>query len=76
MLLEKNKRYGDSALQPTNIGGVTVPAETGILIRIHDKLRRWSAAVAGEDEDIVLDLLGYLILLRIARKNAAPRVTP
>ncbi len=73
MLLEKNRKYGDAALHPIAVGGVVVPPETGLLVRIGDKLKRWQAAAPGEDEDIVQDLLGYLILLRCARRKGHPQ---
>lgn len=65
MLIEKNRRYGDSALSPLGVFSKD-SASTSIRIRIDDKLARMRAAVPGEDEDIVLDLIGYLMLLRIA----------
>ena len=35
--------------------------------RIDDKLKRWQTLPEGDDEDTVADLIGYLILLRVAR---------
>jgi hypothetical protein len=67
MLLEKNKAYGNSALDPVRIFSRASKVEQ-ILVRIDDKLSRLSrGATAGED--VVRDLLGYLILLRIAQKQ-------
>ena len=42
-----------------------------ILVRIDDKLSRVSrgAGVMATDEDVVNDLIGYLVLLKIALKN-------
>ncbi len=71
LLVEKNRKYGDSALQPIQVGGVTVSPEQGIIVRIGDKWKRWNNAQLDEDEDVVFDLIGYLILLRVARKQAA-----
>ena len=73
LLLAKNAKYGDSAF---NSGIMfNVPPITAIKARINDKISRirnnensWRGAE--EDlEDCVKDLLGYLILLRIAEKR-------
>lgn len=67
-LVEKNRAYGNSALDPVRIFS-KANTEEQLLIRIDDKLSR---LVRGSDagEDVVLDLLGYLILLRVARSLA------
>jgi len=67
LLLEKNKRYGDSALNPTRVFSKADPVEQ-ILVRIDDKLNRvkQGAGLLANDEDVVMDLIGYLILLKIA----------
>lgn len=69
LLLEKNRAYGDSALAPLRIFSKADPVEQ-IRVRIDDKLSRLGR---GTDcgEDVVLDLLGYLVLLRIAQKHQA-----
>jgi hypothetical protein len=68
MLLEKNAAYGDSALDPLRVFSRADPVEQ-ILVRIDDKLSRIArGALAGEDAE--LDLIGYLVLLRIARQRA------
>lgn len=69
MLVEKNERYGNSALEPVRVFS-RASAEEQILVRIDDKLSRLRAAVPGDDEDVIRDLLGYLILLRVARSLA------
>lgn len=70
MLLEKNARYGDSALDPVRVFS-RAPVEEQLLVRIDDKLNRLSrGAGAGPDEDTVADLIGYLVLLRVARRRA------
>jgi hypothetical protein len=75
LLLEKNKKYGNSALEPSRIFSRADPVEQ-IKVRIDDKLSR--IRTTGEqaaDEDTALDLCGYLILLRVAkRKHHALRV--
>ncbi len=69
LLVEKNRAYGNSALDPVRIFSKASPEEQ-ILVRIDDKISRLvRGAAAGED--VVLDLLGYLILLRVARKVGA-----
>jgi len=66
-LIDKNKAYGNSALDPVRIFS-KAPPEEQILVRIDDKLSRLArGSEAGED--VTLDLIGYLILLRIARKK-------
>ena len=66
LLLEKNKKYGDSALNPVRIFSQCT-AEEAILVRLDDKLSRLRTQSIDEDEDVLLDLLGYMILLRVAR---------
>jgi len=65
LLLEKNREYGDSALHPLGIFSKLASVEA-IKIRIDDKLAR--IRYGGQKnikEDTVLDLIGYLILLRV-----------
>lgn len=68
LLIEKNRKYGNSALNPARIFSKASPVEQ-IRVRIDDKLSRLRSAQGDEDEDVVMDLLGYLILYRIAKKN-------
>jgi hypothetical protein len=67
LLLSKNKKYGDSALSPTRIFSQASTTEQ-LLVRIDDKLSRISrgAVLLGADEDVLNDLIGYLVLLKIA----------
>lgn len=67
MLLEKNRKYGDSALNPQRIFSKANPIEQ-INVRIDDKLSRIKSAQTDEDEDVESDLLGYLILKKVAKK--------
>lgn len=67
LLLEKNRKYGDSALNPVRIFSKASPVEQ-ILVRIDDKVSRLRSDQSDEDEDIVKDLIGYFVLLRIAKK--------
>lgn len=67
MLIEKNKAYGNSALDPVRIFSKASTMEQ-LNVRIDDKLSRLARGEAA-GEDVVLDLLGYLLLLRIAMKG-------
>jgi hypothetical protein len=70
LLLEKNAKYGNSALDPVRIFSKACPAEQ-ILVRIDDKLSRIKrgAGLLAADEDVVSDLIGYLVLLKISLKQ-------
>jgi hypothetical protein len=67
LLLEKNRKYGDSALTPSRIFSKADSIEQ-LLVRIDDKLNRIQkgAGLLATDEDIIQDLIGYLVLLKIA----------
>jgi hypothetical protein len=67
LLIEKNKKYGDSALQPSRIFSKADATEQ-ILVRIDDKLNRIQkgAGLLANDEDVIMDLIGYLVLLKIS----------
>ena len=67
MLLEKNRKYGDSALNPCRVFSRANSVEQ-ILVRIDDKLSRIQNRQNDDDEDAVMDLAGYLILLMIAKE--------
>ena len=70
LLLYKNKQYGDSALNPSRIFSKASAVEQ-LLVRFDDKLNRIKkgAGLVGEDEDVIQDLIGYLILLKIGLKH-------
>jgi uncharacterized protein YjhX (UPF0386 family) len=69
LLLAKNKAYGDSALEPDNIFSKLDNAQA-ICARIDDKLSRIkNRGLDDKTEDTLDDLIGYLILLKIARKQ-------
>ena len=67
LLLEKNYKYGDSALNPSRIFSKADATEQ-ILVRIDDKLNRIQkgAGLLANDEDVINDLIGYLVLLKIS----------
>ena len=67
-LIRKNTAYGNSALEPVRIFSNADPVEQ-IRVRIDDKLSR---LMKGRDRELVpedteRDLLGYLVLLQIAK---------
>ena len=66
LLLDKNKKYGDSALNPVRIFSKCNSAEA-ILVRMDDKLSRIREMDPDDAEDVYLDLLGYLILHRVGQ---------
>lgn len=67
-LLEKNKAYGNSALDPINIFSKNKAIEQ-IAVRIDDKLNRLKKGSEYPGDDTVKDLTGYLILYMIANEN-------
>lgn len=69
MLLNKNEKYGNSALEPKRIFSKASSVEQ-ILVRIDDKLSRIANQSELEDEDVYMDLIGYLILLKIAKAKS------
>lgn len=66
ILLTKNRKYGDSAIHPTRLFSKADPIEQ-INVRLDDKLSRLASGQADEDEDVDLDIIGYLILRRVAK---------
>lgn len=62
LLRYKNKKYGDSILNPTLI----FPVEdtfSCVYVRLNDKFARLSNQATGDDEDVVRDIVGYLLFL-------------
>ena len=66
LLIAKNRKYGDSALNPRRIFSKQDAVEQ-IKVRLDDKLTRMANQQTDEDEDVELDMLGYLLILRIAK---------
>lgn len=66
LLLEKNRKYGNSALEPKRCFS-KVSVQEQILVRMDDKLSRIQNRQNDEDEDVFMDLAGYLILYLVAR---------
>lgn len=73
ILVEKNRKYGDSALSPVRIFSKADTAEQ-IRVRLDDKLSRIRNSALDEDEDPLVDLIGYLILLKISLSTARESV--
>tara|TARA_Y100000593_G_C4114748_1_gene239683 strand:+ start:83 stop:526 length:444 start_codon:yes stop_codon:yes gene_type:complete len=69
LLVSKNRKYGNSALEPVRIFSQSLPTEQ-ICVRIDDKLSRIAkgAGLLATDEDVINDLIGYLVLLKIAQR--------
>ena len=65
-IIEKNRKYGNSAIQPTRIFSKASDEEQ-IMVRLDDKLSRLQSGQCDDDEDVILDIIGYLILLRTMR---------
>lgn len=70
MLLAKNKAYGNSALEPLRVFSRAEPLEQ-INVRLDDKLSRLARGSGTETEDVEQDIIGYLILKRVAKKVQA-----
>lgn len=66
MLLDKNRKYGNSALSPLRCFSKADAIE-GIKVRLDDKLSRLHNEQGDEDEDVIQDIMGYLVLLKIAK---------
>jgi hypothetical protein len=68
LLISKNIKYGNSALEPLGVFS-QLSAKEGLLIRIDDKLKRIkNGSIEKDDEDVINDLIGYLVLLKIQDK--------
>lgn len=72
MLIQKNMAYGDSALNPLRVMSNASTIEQ-LLVRIDDKLNRIRQGrnLLCDDEDVIQDLIGYFILLKIAVERDA-----
>jgi hypothetical protein len=68
MLIEKNRAYGDSALDPVRVFSKD-DAIQQLYVRIDDKLSRVQRGYEYPGDDTVFDLIGYLVLLLIAKER-------
>jgi hypothetical protein len=77
LLLSKNSKYGDSALNPCRVFSKASAIEQ-LLVRIDDKISRIQrgAGLLAKDEDVINDLIGYLVLLKIAMNQSKPEPRP
>ena len=64
VVLEKNKRYGDSAFNPPNVFS-KLDAQSSIKIRLDDKISRIKNSNEVRKNDLS-DVVGYCVLLCIA----------
>jgi hypothetical protein len=64
LLIDKNISYGSSFNSPINIFSKN-NAQEQLYVRIDDKLNRIKKGKEYASEDTILDLIGYLVLLRI-----------
>lgn len=70
MLVQKNAAYGDAALNPVRIFSKADPLEQ-LKVRIDDKLSRLARGAAA-GEDVIHDLLGYLVIYRMQMNRLKP----
>ena len=70
LLIHKNRKYGNSALKPCRVFSKASLVEQ-LLVRIDDKLNRimQGAGLLADDEDVINDLIGYLVLLKIGMND-------
>ena len=69
LLLSKNRKYGNSVLEPVRIFSQADTVEQ-IRVRLDDKLSRIRSSQPDDTEDVVDDLIGYLVILKIALEDA------
>ena len=67
-LVDKNRKYGDSALNPIRIFSTASTIEQ-LNVRLDDKLSRIVRGKGKEDEDVEKDMIGYLVLKQIAKRK-------
>ena len=67
-LIAKNEQYGNSALEPVRIFSKASAVEQ-IKVRMDDKISRLVRGNGEGDEDAQADLLGYIVLLKIAQSE-------
>ncbi len=66
-LISKNRAYGNSVFEPVNTFAKGLTAEQQLYVRIDDKLSRMKNGSEYPGDDTTLDLIGYLILLRVMK---------
>lgn len=68
LVVAKNEAYGDSAIDPVRIFSKATPVEQ-ILVRLDDKLSRFARGHSYPGDNDIDDIMGYLILLKIAKER-------
>jgi hypothetical protein len=66
-LIKKNRKYGNSAIEPVRVFSDAPPDEQ-IKVRKDDKLSRLMSGQANEDEDPEKDLVGYWVLGEVIKR--------
>lgn len=64
MLIAKNQSYGNSALNPVRIFS-RADKDEQLRVRIDDKLSRLARGEGQETEEVLDDLIGYFIILKM-----------
>lgn len=73
LLIHKNQQYGDSAIDPVRIFS-RAGADEQLKVRVDDKLSRIARGDEQiENEDVLDDLIGYMILMKVAKRIEKPR---
>lgn len=67
-LIDKNRAYGNSALDPVRIFSDSDNVEQ-IKVRIDDKLSRFARGGEFPGDNDIDDLIGYLVLLKVALRD-------
>lgn len=68
LLINKNISYGSSFDTPINVFS-RASAQEQLFVRIDDKINRIKKGKEYASEDTILDLIGYLVLLRIVNNE-------
>ena len=67
-LIDKNRAYGNSALDPVRIFSNSDNVEQ-LKVRIDDKLSRFARGTDFPGDNDIDDLIGYLVLLKVAIRD-------
>lgn len=67
-LIDKNRAYGNSALDPVRIFSSSDNVEQ-LKVRIDDKLSRFARGGEFPGDNDIDDLIGYLVLLKVALRD-------
>jgi len=68
LLIQKNRAYGNSALDPIRIFSKSDEKEQ-LRVRIDDKLSRFARGGEYPGDNDIDDLIGYLVLLKVANSD-------